>query len=82
MSYYELFDYDMTDKDTMILDREDDRLFRIDTGNAMDSIYFTAPYDDDMEEVYERARTKMVLRFGARGAGMVKSIENVTGLLG
>lgn len=71
-----IFDYEMTDHDTIIM-HEGERLYKIITSNAMDALYIIST----PEAVEDDARAGMRRKFGRRGPGMIEAVEDVTGLL-
>lgn len=74
--FYDIFDFDMTDKETLAVP-EGARLVKIDTGNDMDADYCLVPAEDDEME------QKLLLAFRRRHGNGVsyRGYEDVTFLL-
>ena len=68
-----IFDYEMTDRDTILQNGE--RLYQIITSNGMDALYIIST----PEAVDDDARAAMRAKFGRRGPGMIERLEDVTG---
>ena len=60
---YEIFDFEMTDKSTMIVP-DGARLVKIDTGNPMDAAYCLVPGETTEEELEEGLRMAFRRKFG------------------
>lgn len=71
-----IFDYEMTDHDTIIM-HKGERLYKIITSNAMDALYIIST----PEAVEDDARAGMFRTYGRRGPGMVERLEDVSYLL-
>ena len=68
-----VFDLEMTNHGTIIL-REGERLYRIVTGNGMNSLYLIST----PEAAEDDARAGMRRKFGRRGPHMIERLDDVT----
>lgn len=68
-----IFDYEMTDRDTILQDGE--RLYQIITSNGMDALYIIST----PEAVDDDARAGMRRKFGRRGPAMIERLDDMTG---
>ena len=68
-----IFDWEMSDKTL----NDGEVLYRIRTGNSMDSLYFTVSAGTPLIEVQEHAKAEMMRHFGKKGPLMIKSIDKI-----